>query len=112
MAYLPDHSVRLAPPERRAAADDLVRGVDVLLHGAGYLEDERAIADNFAHATVDDAIELATAGAVGRLVLIHHVPRRTDTQIAALEERLPASSRPFPVDVGREGDWVEVGGRG
>ena len=78
----------------------------MLLHGGGYLEEERAIADAYGHATVNDAIALATSGEVGRLVLVHHPPRRTDIEIAMIEEQLPA--RPFPIDVGREGSWVET----
>ena len=109
LAYLPDHSPRLASPERRAAAEALVRGVDVLLHGAGYVESERAVADDYGHATVGDAVEVATAGGVGRLVLIHHAPRRTDAEIAAIGRDLAATAHPFPVEIGREASWVDVG---
>lgn len=111
LAYLPDHSPRLASPERRAAAEALVQDVDVLLHGAGYLDAERAVADGYGHATVGDAVELAATGAVGRLVLIHHAPRRTDAEIAAIARDLAAKPRPFDIDVGREGSWVDVGTR-
>ncbi len=106
LAYLPDHGLGIATPEHRAAAEELVRRVDVLLHGGGYLEQERAIADEYGHATVDDAIALATTGDVGRLVLIHHAPRRTDAEIAAIERQLP--DRLFPIEIGREGTWVDT----
>ena len=53
---------------------------------------------------IDDVIELARAGSVGRLVLVHHAPGRTDDEIAAIERRLAAA--PLPVVVGREGMWV------
>ena len=94
LAYLPDHSPRLATAERRATAAALIVGVDVLLHGGGYVDAERDIADDYGHATTGDAIDLATAGRVGRLVLIHHAPRRTDAEIAAIASDLPA---PAPV---------------
>ena len=84
------------PPPSRSS-----RGVDVLLHGAGYVESERAVADDYGHATVDDAIEVATAGGVGRLVLIHHAPRRTDAEIAAIGRDV-ATGHPFPVEIGHE----------
>jgi ribonuclease BN (tRNA processing enzyme) len=108
LAYLPDHSPHQATPERRAAASDLVRGVDVLLHGGGYLASERETADDYGHATVDDALEIAADGAVGRLVLIHHAPRRTDADVAAIERDLAATRRPFTVTIGREGDWIDT----
>ena len=111
LAYLPDHSPRLAPPARREDAAALVRGVDVLLHGAGYVDAERDIADGYGHATVGDAVDLATEGAVGCLVLIHHAPRRTDDEVAAIEGGLAESPHPFSIDVGREGTWVDVGAR-
>ena len=80
----------------------------MLLHGGGYLEDERAIADEYCHATVDDAVSLAAACGVGRLVVVHHAPRRTDVQIAAIERDLLATHPPVPVRMGREGDWVDT----
>ena len=70
---------------------------------------ERAVADDYGHATVGDAVEVATAGGVGRLVLIHHAPRRTDAEIAAIGRDLAATAHPFPVEIGREGTWVDVG---
>ena len=111
MAYLPDHSPRLATAERRATAAALIEGVDVLLHGGGYVDAERDIADGYGHATTGDAIDLATAGGVGRLVLIHHAPRRTDAEIAAIASDLGATRHPFDVEIGREGTWLDVGRR-
>ena len=57
LAYLPDHApVQGCSEELRA----MLRGVDVLLHDAQFVESERTIADLFGHATIDEAIELAT----------------------------------------------------
>jgi len=108
LAYLPDHSPRLAPPAQRAAAAALVEGVDVLLHGGGYLAREQAVADLYGHATVLDALDLAAAGGVGRLVLVHHSPARTDAAMAEVEALLRASTSPVPASVGREGDRIDV----
>ena len=36
-------------------------GVDLLVHDAQFLERERAVADAYGHATVDDAVDLAPA---------------------------------------------------
>jgi len=67
--------------------------VDVLLHAAQFLESERSTADLFGHATVDEAIRLATEAKVGTLVLFHHAPARTDAQLDALACELAARCR-------------------
>jgi ribonuclease BN (tRNA processing enzyme) len=102
VAYLPDHS------PAQGCTDDvraLVRGVDVLLHDAQFVERERAIADDYGHATIDDAIRLADECDVGTLVLFHHSPVRTDDQLDAIAAELRA---PMPVRLAREGDVLDV----
>jgi phosphoribosyl 1,2-cyclic phosphodiesterase len=88
-AYLPDHGPRGpdASEHNRAGALELARGVDVLVHGAPFTNDERAMADRYGHATVDDATDLATAAGVPRLVLTHHGPARSDAAVDALAAR-------------------------
>jgi phosphoribosyl 1,2-cyclic phosphodiesterase len=102
IAYLPDHGpVQGCSP----AARELIAGVDVLLHDAQFLESERAVADEYGHATVDDAIRLADQARVRVLVLFHHSPTRTDAQL----DELAASIRaPMPVLVASEGQLLDV----
>lgn len=104
VAYLPDHVARegLTP-----AAADVVRGVDVLLHDAQFLEPERRLADAYGHSTVDDAIALAQAHDVSRLVLFHHSPVRTDDQLDAIAADVASAA--LPVVVAREGDRLQLG---
>jgi ribonuclease BN (tRNA processing enzyme) len=93
VAYLPDHSPATASPPLAAAARRLAAGVDVLLHDAQFTADERATADAFGHATVDDAIAFSEQCAARMLVLTHHAPSRTDGELDALArcvaDRLP-----------------------
>ncbi len=107
LAYLPDHCPHLASERQLLTAVALIEGVDVLLHGAGFLACERRLADTYGHATIDDAIELATAASVARLVVVHHHPTRTDAAVAGIEHSLRAETRGIRVDVGREGDWIQ-----
>jgi len=103
IAYLPDHGpVQGCSAEVRA----MIRGVDVLLHDAQFLESERSTADLFGHATVDEAIQLATEAGVGTLVLFHHGPARTDDQLDAIGRALDA---PIKVVLAAEGQVIEVG---
>jgi len=102
LAYLPDHApVQGCSDEVRA----MIRGVDVLLHDAQFLESERSTADLFGHATVDEAISLASEAKVGTLVLFHHAPARTDAQLDALACELAA---PMPVVLAVEGQSIDI----
>ena len=53
----------------------------MLLHDAQFTEDERFLAEDYGHATVQDAIALAEDAGVGMLVLFHHSPVRTDGEL-------------------------------
>jgi ribonuclease BN (tRNA processing enzyme) len=96
-AYLPDHA-----PGRgvSAATAELLEGVDVLLHDAQFLESERTLADAYGHATVEETISLAEKAGVGRLVLFHHSPTRTDDQ---LDHLLDGMESTVEIVVAREG---------
>lgn len=102
VAYLPDHVAR---GDITDGLESLVRGVDVLLHDAQFVEAERSLADDYGHSTVDDAIELAHRLDVGRLVLFHHSPVRTDDQLDAIAASIKSS---LPVEVAREGAVIDL----
>ncbi len=109
MAYLPDHGPRGpdAVAGSRAAALELVREVDVLVHGAPFLQHEQALADCYGHATLVDALDMAVAGGVGRLVLTHHGPFRTDDAVDEIG-RIAADAFSREIIVAREGMLVDL----
>jgi phosphoribosyl 1,2-cyclic phosphodiesterase len=90
IAYVPDHSpiafgdgpdgLGTVHPAIRALVED----VDVLFHDAQHVRDEFAQLRGFGHATVEYAVDLATACDVRRLLLFHHSPGRTDLEIDAI----------------------------
>lgn len=100
IAYLPDHY----PASAADAGIELARGVDVLLHGGMFDDDERDLARAYGHATIGDACRLARTAGAAALVLTHHAPARTDVEVADLGARF-GGGQP-PVTVGREGDVV------
>ncbi|MDX6309322.1 MAG: hypothetical protein QOI06_2368 [Nocardioidaceae bacterium] len=104
LAYIPDHHPSTDP----TAGLDLARDVDVLCHGAMFTETEQDMAHAYGHATIQEAHRLAQKASVGTLVLIHHAPSRTDSQVDALAESLTGAS--MGIVVGRQGDTV-LGGR-
>jgi phosphoribosyl 1,2-cyclic phosphodiesterase len=109
VAYLPDHGPHGpdAVAGSRAAALDLVRGVDVLVHGAPFVAREQALADCYGHATLADAIDMAISGGAGRLVLTHHGPFRTDNAVDDIG-RAAEATFPREIIVAREGMIVAV----
>lgn len=97
LAYLPDHApLNLGPGldghgELHEAALTLADGVDLLIHDSQFLGREFPDVGFLGHASVEYALALAEAASVGTLALFHHAPSRTDAEIAALVEELPAS---------------------
>lgn len=93
LAYLSDHhpaALGRGPDgygPYHDAACELASGVDLLLHDAQYVASEWPARKAYGHSTVDYAVGLAEAAGVGRLVLFHHDPSRTDVEIAALTEQ-------------------------
>ena len=90
IAYLSDHCPTQVGPgpagvgEYHAAALALATGCDVLFHDAQYTDDEIGERAAFGHASTGYAVGLAEAAGVGRLVLYHHDPSRTDDEIDAI----------------------------
>jgi phosphoribosyl 1,2-cyclic phosphodiesterase len=91
----------------------LARGADVLVYDAQYLPEEYAgkagpSRMGWGHSTYEAGAELAKAAGVGRLVLFHHDPSRTDDGVASIEER--ARERFEATVAAREGMTIELGG--
>jgi len=79
----------------------LASGVDVLIHDAQYTPGEYESRRRWGHSTWRHAIAAAREADVGRLVLFHHDPARTDEEIDAIVAEAEAA---FPrVEAAREG---------
>lgn len=90
LAYLSDHhpaGLGAGPAgfgPYHGAAWALADGVDLLIHDAQYTAAEFPARAHFGHSAVDYAVGLAAACGVGRLLLFHHDPARTDAEVDAL----------------------------
>jgi ribonuclease BN (tRNA processing enzyme) len=105
LAYLPDHAPAAGMSDHLRAT---LRGVDVLVHDAQFLDHERPVAVDYGHATVQDCIRLAHECEVGTLVLFHHSPARTDAALDEIETwAVPMAGR-VPLVVAREGMTLDV----
>jgi phosphoribosyl 1,2-cyclic phosphodiesterase len=112
MAYVPDHGPLAlgAGPEGWGPYHDdilaLVDGVDVLLHDAQLVPADLPAKAEFGHSTVGYAVELARRAGVGRLLLFHHDPWRTDDEIDAIVRCY--ATGPVDVMAAVEGDTITL----
>jgi len=109
VAYIPDHC---PAPDTNAEIALACAGVDVLVHDAQFVATERAVADLYGHAVIDDAIALAKQCAARTLALFHHGPARTDGDVEAIGREFAAAAAGQGVDVivAREEAVIELGG--
>ena len=85
--FVPDNE--LGAPGPTVAHAEIVafcRGADVLCHDAQYLAEEVSVRRGWGHSSVDEAVALAAEAGVGRLVLFHHDPDRSDDALDAVAE--------------------------
>ena len=105
VAYIPDHHPE---PDSLPEIVRACSGVDLLVHDSQFVEPERAVADAYGHATVDDSLDLARRCGARTLALFHHSPARTDDQVAEIGRA--AAGCGIEVIVAREEAIIRVGG--
>jgi phosphoribosyl 1,2-cyclic phosphodiesterase len=98
VVYSTDHEPSTAAPGTGLDREDalhvgFLRGADLLVHDAQYLEEEYPAKVGWGHSTVEYAVDVAVAAGVGSLALFHHDPLRTDDDVDALVERARARAR-------------------
>jgi len=62
-------------------------GADVLVYDSQYSPEEYKTKVGWGHSTYVEGAELARSAGVGKYVLFHHDPTRTDSQVADFEAR-------------------------
>jgi phosphoribosyl 1,2-cyclic phosphodiesterase len=72
---------------------DFVRGADVLVHDAMFTSAEYASRRGWGHGTFEQAVQLARAASVPRLLLFHHHPDRSDDALDTIVAELRASDQ-------------------
>ena len=93
VAYVTDLEHR--PGILDKAVVDLVRGADVMIYDASYTDEEFPARIGWGHSTWQEALRIADAAAVARVVLFHHDPAHDDTAMdriaSAAAERRPGT---------------------
>ena len=97
----------LASREENARIEAFYKSADLLIHDTQYTAKEYAAGkQGWGHSTYEHAINAANRAKVKRLLLFHHDPNRTDTELQELELFYQARLRgktAMAVDVAREG---------
>ncbi len=96
--------------------DDYVtfcKGADILIHDAQYSPEEIHSHKGWGHSDYETALQLARRAEVGRLVLFHHDPSRTDIELKAFEllcrDLVRKREWDVRVEAAREGAVINVG---
>jgi phosphoribosyl 1,2-cyclic phosphodiesterase len=92
LAYIPDHEPFLGGEDGGRASDWLSgyavsADADVLVHDAQYTTEEYAARVGWGHSSIDQTVRYARAAGAKRLVLFHHDPLHSDTELEALGGR-------------------------
>jgi phosphoribosyl 1,2-cyclic phosphodiesterase len=86
-AYVTDNE--LDPPNTPVTNYDqwvnYLRGVDVLIHDAQYTEDDMPHKHGWGHSLISQVRQLATDAEVGMLVMFHHDPDRSDSELDEIQ---------------------------
>jgi phosphoribosyl 1,2-cyclic phosphodiesterase len=86
-AYVTDNE--LDPPYAMQTNYDqwvkFLHGVDVLIHDAQYTEDDMPHKHGWGHSLLSQVRKLATDAEVGALVMFHHDPDRSDSQLDEIQ---------------------------
>lgn len=114
LAYVTDNE--LFPPGEAATPYpgwvDFLRGVDVLIHDAMYLESELEEVRGWGHSSIRQALRLACDCDARHLCLFHHDPSRTDDALDAIladaRQWMAEQGCECSVTIATEGETVEV----
>ena len=64
---------------------DYLHGVDVLIHDAQYTEDDMPHKHGWGHSLISQVRQLATDAEVGALIMFHHDPDRSDSELDEIQ---------------------------
>lgn len=132
LAYVPDHEIpcptasaspgarrsTLAGPrgrQRQQAMQDLIQGVHLLIHDAQYTAEEYSQRVGWGHSCLEAVVKTAAEAGVAHLMLFHHDPDRSDSQVDDMLTRARQLGRslrsPMRIDAAREGDHLGLPAR-
>ncbi len=108
ICYIPDHQAPCSLDFFDEKALRLAEGADLVIHDAQYSEVEFAAKCNWGHSTYGYAAALAYQAGAKHVVLFHHDPSRTDSDLLEVEKGLAARYAPLGLRVtaARQGGMI------
>jgi ribonuclease BN (tRNA processing enzyme) len=89
-----------------------LRNGEVLIHDATYGEDEIRDRTGWGHSSANQAVDLAIAAGVRKLILFHHAPEHRDDVIdrivAEARRRVASAGVKLDVDAAAEGLAIDL----
>jgi phosphoribosyl 1,2-cyclic phosphodiesterase len=101
----------LAARRENSRMEAFFHDADLLIHDGQYTAAEYDSGKKgWGHSTIEHAVETAKRAAVKRLVIFHHDPLRTDSQIDDISKRLCGAQQPDDLEIifAREGMTLKV----
>lgn len=114
LAYIPDHEPALGPSglimdRKWISGFDLVDKADLMIHDAQFTTEEYKSKIGWGHSSMEDVIQLGAIAGVKKLLLTHHDPARTDSQLQEIMIGLKQTySGYLDFDLAREGMDIEL----
>ena len=111
LAYIPDHEPALGIDRfpigpTWTSGHRTAEGADLLIHDAQYTEQEYGERVGWGHSSIAHTVAFARQAEVGKLMLFHHGPRRTDDALDEMAGRFAGC--PIPVFAARDGLAVRL----
>ncbi len=98
--------------EQNKKVEDFLRGADLVLYDSQYTEEEYVPAKlGWGHSTFDAAVAAGIRSNVKELLLVHHDPMRTDSQLDELErycKEMAKGESEMKVSIAREGQEIRL----
>jgi ribonuclease BN (tRNA processing enzyme) len=82
--FITDNELGAARGQRFPDFVRFCRGCDLLIHDAQYLPEEMPERKGWGHSTYEEVVRLAGEAGAKKLLLTHHDPVRTDTEVKAI----------------------------
>ncbi|MCS6914046.1 MAG: MBL fold metallo-hydrolase [Myxococcales bacterium] len=104
----PGDAAKLAAMRQGVVA--LCEGADLVIYDTQFTPEEYATRPHWGHSCPEDAIEIAAEAGAHALVLFHHAPERTDSQIDALlqQHRAEVARRKLPLVLYAAAEGLEL----
>jgi len=112
LVYMSDNELEAITKSEYSEMVEFASGASVLIHDAQYTNDEMTDKSGWGHSSFEQAIELAIAAQVEKLILFHHDPDRKDSELDEIMNTARRLIEPFawPVEVhvASEGLFIQL----